>query len=157
MKIFRKERFPNGHRCIYFCGIKIFSYDKKIQDEPCVNLSKLHYKTYNDIAFDIKNNIAKIPSNIDLIVGVPRSGIIPAYMIALALNKQVCSLPEFLSGNFGAHGITRKIDSNKTIKNVLIVDDTCNTGLSINAVKDQLKKSKGKELKDIKNRRLAVF
>ena len=29
MKIFRKERFPNGQRHIYFFGIKIFSYMKK--------------------------------------------------------------------------------------------------------------------------------
>jgi len=29
MKIFSKERFPNGRRHIYFCGIKIFSYSKK--------------------------------------------------------------------------------------------------------------------------------
>ena len=29
MKIFRKERLPNGRRHIYFCGIKIFSYSKK--------------------------------------------------------------------------------------------------------------------------------
>lgn len=29
MQIFRKERYPNGRRHIYFCGIKIFSYSKK--------------------------------------------------------------------------------------------------------------------------------
>ena len=29
MKIFSKERFQNGRRHIYFCGIKIFSYSKK--------------------------------------------------------------------------------------------------------------------------------
>jgi hypothetical protein len=29
MKIFRKEKLPNGRRHIYFCGIKILSYKKK--------------------------------------------------------------------------------------------------------------------------------
>ena len=29
MKIFKKVRYPNGRRHIYFCGMKIFSYRKK--------------------------------------------------------------------------------------------------------------------------------
>lgn len=29
MKIFRKERLPNGRRHIYFCGIRVISYSKK--------------------------------------------------------------------------------------------------------------------------------
>lgn len=29
MKLFRKERLPNGRRHIYFCGVKILSYNKK--------------------------------------------------------------------------------------------------------------------------------
>ena len=62
--------------------------------------STLSYKTYQNLSLDIKNNIHKIPSNVDLIVGIPRSGMIPAYMIGLMLSKQVCSLNEFLSEVF---------------------------------------------------------
>ena len=32
MKIFRKERLPNGQRYIYLCGVKIFGYKKHIND-----------------------------------------------------------------------------------------------------------------------------
>ena len=35
MKIFRKEKCPNGRRHIYFLGIKIFSYKKKKKDVDC--------------------------------------------------------------------------------------------------------------------------
>ena len=133
MKIFYKDRLPDGRRHIYFCGIKVFSYQRR-------HFDTLHYKTYNDLAADIKRNIQKIPENIDLIVGIPRSGIIPAYIIALALNKQVCSLPEFLAGMFGEHGTTRKINVSKNIKNVLVVDDSIHSGASIQIVKERLNK-----------------
>ena len=138
MKIFRKEKLSNGRRHIYLFGIKIASYKKKKHSSTNKYLSHIHYKKYDDLAIDIKKNINKIPSDIDLIVGVPRSGIIPAYMLSLALNKQVCSLPEFLSGKFGENGISRKIQTPKEIKKVLIVDDTVNMGTSITKVKDRI-------------------
>lgn len=97
----------------------------------------INYKTYNDLAFDIKNNIEKIPSNIDLIVGIPRSGMIPAYIMGLALNKKVCSTTELVNGLMGNSGFTRKTDTGK-IKNILVVDDTVNTGLSLGKVKPLL-------------------
>lgn len=133
MRFFYKERLGNGFRNIYFCGIKIFSYQRK-------SFNTFNYKTFYDLSFDIKNNIEKTPTDIDLIVGVPRSGMIPAYMLGLFLNKQVCSLPEFLSDMFGEHGITRNINISKTIKKILIVDDTVNSGASIQKVKNRLKK-----------------
>ena len=97
----------------------------------------INYKTYNDLAFDIKKNIEKIPSNIDLIVGIPRSGMIPAYIMGLALNKKVCSTTELVNGLMGNSGFTRKTDTGK-IKNILVVDDTVNTGLSLGKVKPLL-------------------
>lgn len=138
MKIFRKERLPNGRRHIYLCGIKIFSYKRKPSIRYIKKLSNINYKRYDDLSLDIKRNISKIPSDIDLIVGVPRSGIIPAYMISFALNKQVCSLPEFLSGQFGENGISRQINKSKEIKKVLVVDDTVNLGTSITKVKERI-------------------
>ena len=136
MKIFKKERFNNGRRHIYFLGIKVFSYQRHQHIKTYRNFN---YKTYNDLAFDIKSQLVKIPKDIDLVVGIPRSGMIPAYIIGLALNKPVCSVPEFINGMFGGHGITRKIHNTKKIKKVLIVDDTINSGNSMIKVKEQLK------------------
>ena len=36
MKIFKKEKLPNGRRHIYFCGIKIASYKRKTQTQQCI-------------------------------------------------------------------------------------------------------------------------
>jgi len=134
-KLFYKERCANNLRNIYVLGKKIFSYTKKSTPEKIKNLN---YKTYNDLAKDIKANIHKIPQNLDLIVGVPRSGMLPAYILGLALNKRVCSLQEFISGQYGAHGLTRAIDDSGDVKNVLIIDDSIDSGKSMTDTKKKV-------------------
>lgn len=96
----------------------------------------LSYKTYSDLIKDIKENIARLPEDIDLIVGIPRSGMIPAYMIGLALSKPVCSLDEFISGIYKEKvKTTYRFEINKKIKNILIMDDSVNTGNAIEKTK----------------------
>lgn len=97
-------------------------------------MSDLSYKTYNDLLCDIKSNIDKLPNNIDLVVGIPRSGIIPAYMIGLALSRPVCSINEFISGNYKTIA-THRVKLSNNIKNVLIVDDSVNLGNAVNKIK----------------------
>ena len=87
----------------------------------------MNYRTINDLNNLILDNLHKIPMDIDLVVGIPRSGLLVANLIALYLNKKV-STPEYFAQNIAiSHGISRPID-NKEIKNVLVVDDSCNTG-----------------------------
>jgi adenine/guanine phosphoribosyltransferase-like PRPP-binding protein len=44
----------------------------------------MNYKSYNDLSVDININVCKINfQNFDIIVGIPRSGIVPAYMVSL--------------------------------------------------------------------------
>lgn len=59
-------------------------------------MSSINYRTYQDMASVIRNGIVKLPSDLDLIVGIPRSGMIPAYMIGLFMNKHVCSVDEYI-------------------------------------------------------------
>ena len=103
-------------------------------------VQKYPFRNYKDLSMTIKNNIFRLPNDIDLIVGIPRSGIIPAYMIALFLNKRVCSLDEFIEGNYeNSNGGYRILDEkNKDVKKVLIVDDSICTGRAIKKAKDLL-------------------
>lgn len=96
----------------------------------------LNYKTYQNLSLDIKKNLYKLPQDIDLIVGIPRSGMIPAYMLGLMLSKQVCSLYEFLSEDFNNTKITHRIKLNNNIKNILIIDDSILSGKSIKETKE---------------------
>ncbi|MDR2865422.1 MAG: radical SAM protein [Spirochaetaceae bacterium] len=92
----------------------------------------LNYKTYENLLLDIKQNLYKIPPCIDLVVGIPRSGMIPAYMIGFALNTRVCSLDEFINGLKISHG-ARPIKESET--NILVVDDSLWSGNSMKAAK----------------------
>lgn len=89
--------------------------------------ASLNYKTYQDLLLDIKNNIQKIPTDIDLVVGIPRSGMIPAYMLGLMLSKQVCSLQEFLAEDF-RNKTTYRVKLSNDVKKVLIIDDSILSG-----------------------------
>lgn len=95
----------------------------------------LNYKTYQDLNLIIKSKLHTIPEDIDLVVGIPRSGMIPASIIGLLLSKQVCTLYEFISKNFTNIQSTHRITLNTNIKNILIVDDSILSGRSIKEAK----------------------
>ena len=99
--------------------------------------SSLNYKTYQDLLLDIKKNIQKIPSDLDLIVGIPRSGMIPAYMLGLMLSKQVCSLQEFLSEDFKSK-TTYRVKFSNDVNNVLIIDDSILSGRASDETKQMV-------------------
>lgn len=128
MKVYKKIRYDNGKRCVYLFGVKIASYTRKTINVWGANKS-INYKTYNELVCDIKNETSKIPTDIDLVIGIPRSGMIPAYVVGLMLNKKVCSVQEFINGIFGNKGYIRRVDDQE-IKKILVVDDSVNTGAS---------------------------
>ena len=56
---------------------------------PCGFVSFAH------LTETLRQNLHRIPRDIDLVVGIPRSGIIPAYAIALYLNLLAIDLSPF--------------------------------------------------------------
>ena len=103
--------------------------------------NSLTYKTYYDLSIDIKNNLYKLPENIDLIVGIPRSGMFPASIISMYLSKPLCTLESFIDGNY--HSLTTsRIKFSNEIKNVLIVDDSISFGQAISKAKKLINENK---------------
>ena len=102
-----------------------------------INPKTLNYKTYQDLSIDIKDNIYKLSTNIDLIVGIPRSGMIPAYMIGMILSKQVITLNEFFINTYELE-TTSRINFTNNIKNILIVDDSIFSGNTFVKVKNKI-------------------
>jgi len=103
----------------------------------------MNFKSYSDLADDIKRNLHKLhDKNIDLVVGIPRSGMIPGYMIALALNTDCMDLNAFLQNAPLARGRTRstraQLSNAWDAKNVLIVDDSYMSGKSMKAASAKL-------------------
>lgn len=99
----------------------------------------MNYKSYADLSIDILEEIQKVPSSIQLVVGIPRSGMVPAYMIGAQLNLPVVSLSEFLSGQYGMVGERVIRVDLENISHVLIVDDSINSGTALNKTKTQIK------------------
>ena len=116
---------------------------------------KIEYRNFDDMASAIRRTIPKIKEDFDLVVGIPRSGMIPAYMIALFKNIKACSIDEFISGTSISSGLSRAAKDVKQIKNVLIVDDSLHSGVALSNVKKRLAEAGLTKKYDIKY--LAVF
>jgi uncharacterized HAD superfamily protein/adenine/guanine phosphoribosyltransferase-like PRPP-binding protein len=94
------------------------------------------YKSYSSLSRDISNNVHKLNcQKFDLIVGIPRSGMVPSYMVSLLLNVHCIDLPAFIRNEKLCKGITRDIESNivkaHEAKKILLIDDSVLSGKSM--------------------------
>lgn len=99
------------------------------------------YTTYQDLADCIRRNLWKVPADIDLIVGIPRSGMIPALMLAELLNKRCADLDAFIDGHimsYGVRGNLMQYALTHVKQKVLVIDDTIWTGNAITQARVKL-------------------
>ena len=102
----------------------------------------MNFVTYYDLIKDISDNISVFPDDIDIVVGIPRSGMMVANIISLYLNKPLSDLDSFLDKRFYRNGTAKKALSSDfsfgDIKNVLIVEDSVFKGRSITKAKQMI-------------------
>lgn len=109
-----------------------------------VNTPDLYkYTSYNDLINDIKKNLYKLhDKNYDLVVGIPRSGMVPSYAIGLFLNIHVTDFESFIENKPLKSGLTRNvkynIDNSHDAKRILLVDDTISSGKQLQLKKDKI-------------------
>lgn len=103
---------------------------------------ELNYRSITQMNMLIRENLYIIPEEVDVIVGIPRSGMLPATLIALLLNKPLFSMNDLISDSdkdeeysFSTRVKLAKYDN----PTALIVDDSCFTGRSILKAKERLK------------------
>lgn len=103
----------------------------------------MNFITVAELNRDVVENIYRIPRNIDIVVGVPRSGMLVATMIALYMNKPLSDLDSFVQGRIYSVGDTKDTSRNVTeytgIKRALIVEDSSSSGNSIRKAREKLK------------------
>lgn len=98
----------------------------------------MKYITLSELASCVRRNIYKIPHDIDFVIGVPRSGMIPAGMVAEFINVPLIDVDSFCAGaQPTGGGRLRFIEKDRTHK-VLVLDDTVFRGHSMNKAKDKL-------------------
>lgn len=106
----------------------------------------MNYRSIADLANAIDIGLCKIPNAVDLIVGVPRSGMLAASIIALKLNLPLTDLNSFIENRVLNSGSTRnkrgELKRTLDARNVLIVDDSIYSGGSIKKTKDILSEVK---------------
>ena len=110
----------------------------------------MNYRSIADLSHTIRENLHKIPRDIDLIVGVPRSGILPANIIALSSNLKITDLAGYIANTTLLSGQTRKslfaeVLKPTDAKHVLVVDDSIDSGCSLKSTQTKIAELRRKQ------------
>ena len=102
----------------------------------------INFVTFNMLNKLMLQNLHRIPHDVDVVVGVPRSGLLLANMIACQLNKPLTDVAGVIAGRLMDSGWTKNktdwVKDFSAVKKILVVDDSIASGTSINKVKQQL-------------------
>lgn len=95
----------------------------------------MNFCTIADMNRDVLTSLHRIPRDIDAVVGIPRSGMLAASIIALALNRPLGDIDGFAEGRMLSSGKTRRsANLDKALgdfRHVLVVDDSSRTGAAM--------------------------
>lgn len=104
----------------------------------------MNYRNISDMNNVILKRLSIIPRDFDLIVGVPRSGMLPANLLALYLNKPYTDLHSFMNGHIYKAGARGQFFDVSAYKKILVVDDSVASGSALKECKENLKDLEGK-------------
>lgn len=99
----------------------------------------MNYRNIRDLNEVILKKLSIIPRDIDLIVGVPRSGMLPANLLALYLNRPYTDIHSFINGHIYKAGARGQFFDIKAFKKILVVDDSVASGSALKECKENLK------------------
>jgi uncharacterized HAD superfamily protein len=100
-------------------------------------LDNLQYRSYEDLNRLIHQADLNAYRNFDLVVGIPRSGMVPAYMIGLILNLPVIDIESYIARVKPYVG-NRLTQNKREFKKVLVVDDSIKFGGQLQIIKEKL-------------------
>src|SRR5262247_1884166 len=101
----------------------------------------MHYRSVADLNATIVKGLHQLPRDFDLIVGVPRSGMLAASMLSLAANIPMTDLDSFVDGRTYSSGFTKlrpTIRSGSDVGKVLVLDDSINEGTAMRAAREKI-------------------
>jgi len=91
----------------------------------------MNYRNLNDLNATILKKLHLIPRDIDLVVGIPRSGMLPANLLALYLNLPYTDIHSFINGYSYKSGARKQFFSEKEYQKILVVDDSIASGSAL--------------------------
>ncbi|MEI6899042.1 MAG: phosphoribosyltransferase family protein [Bacteroidota bacterium] len=99
----------------------------------------MYYRNIADLNRIILKRLNILPRDFDLIVGIPRSGMLPANLLALYLNKPFTDIHSFINGHIYKAGARGQFFDVKDYRKILVVDDSIASGSAMIKSKESLK------------------
>ena len=87
----------------------------------------MNFKSYRDLIRDVRTLCGRLPQDFDLVIGIARSGLLPATMIALHMNVPL----SIIDGGTKLGGKRVQLLKDKPIRKALLVDDTSYGGATM--------------------------
>jgi uncharacterized HAD superfamily protein/hypoxanthine phosphoribosyltransferase len=91
----------------------------------------MNYRNIADLNKIILERLNILPRDFDLIVGIPRSGMLPANLLALYLNKPYTDIHSFINGHIYKAGARSQFFDMKEFRKILVVDDSIASGAAM--------------------------
>jgi uncharacterized HAD superfamily protein/adenine/guanine phosphoribosyltransferase-like PRPP-binding protein len=107
-------------------------------------MNMINYRSIKDLNETIKRSLFTVPKDVDLIVGLPRSGLLAANLIALHLNLPFTDFEGLIENRILKTG-RRMLRRDNYLKNelsktkILLVDDSVQSGSTMRKAKRRLK------------------
>ena len=100
----------------------------------------MNYRSIADLNDHVLNWCSQLPPDIDLIVGIPRSGLLVGTLLALHLNKPLADVDGLLQGRTLGAGnrLHADLQAGSTSLTVLVVDDSVWSGGQMDAVRRRI-------------------
>ena len=96
------------------------------------------YHSFEDMADTIRRNLWKVPQDVGLIVGIPRSGMIAALMVAELMQRRCATLDDLVAGRAMSCGGRGTMMHAGNPRRVLVIDDTVNRGRAMRKARRRL-------------------
>nr|WP_111300731.1 phosphoribosyltransferase family protein [Paracoccus saliphilus] len=102
----------------------------------------MNYRSLADLNDSIVRNLHRLPRDIDLVVGIPRSGLLAANLLSLVANIPLTDLDSFLDGRLYTSGTTKRSARLKRglgdMRRILILDDSINSGEALTRARERV-------------------
>lgn len=102
---------------------------------------KIRYRSVSDMCNRVTESLGTLPQDLDMVVGIPRSGLIAATLITLYRNLPMTDLDGLFEGRMIKSGrrSIEQINSEGRKCKALVVDDSVGAGTQIRAARERLK------------------
>ncbi len=101
----------------------------------------MNFRGYADLELALQAIALRLPPSIDVVVGIPRSGLLAATMLALQLNVPVTDVSGFLEGRLlttGRRPTRRGRPGGSEAPHAVVVDDSLYQGKALRRVKAEI-------------------